>query len=126
MLVPLALFQYLLNNQTMKLTTPSLPITEQQTVRALAALAQTTRLRIFRALVIAGKEGMPAGVLASTLDIAPSGLSFHLKELTNAGLIEVRQAGRFMIYTACYAEMNALLAYLTKNCCKGSDSSCAC
>ena len=100
--------------------------TEEQAVRALAALAQTTRLRIFRTLVIAGKEGLAAGVLASTLDIAPSGLSFHLKELTHAALIEVRQVGRFMIYTACYAEMNALLAYLMENCCKGSDSSCEC
>jgi DNA-binding transcriptional ArsR family regulator len=124
--LPLVLFQYLLNNQNMKPQMPLASNTEEQAVRALAALAQTTRLRIFRALVIAGKDGLAAGVLASTLDIAPSGLSFHLKELTHAGLIEVRQAGRFMIYSACYAEMNALLTYLTENCCKGSDSSCEC
>src|SRR4051812_11686602 len=110
----------------MKPQITSIALTEEEAVRGLAALAQATRLRIFRALVIAGKDGMAAGVLASALDLAPSGLSFHLKELTRAGLIEVRQDGRFMIYTARYAEMNALLAYLTENCCKGSDSSCEC
>ncbi len=99
---------------------------EEQAVRALAALAQASRLRIFRALVIAGKEGLPAGALSTALDIAPSALSFHLKELTHAELIEARQDGRFVIYNARYAEMNALLAYLTENCCKDSDSSCEC
>jgi ArsR family transcriptional regulator, arsenate/arsenite/antimonite-responsive transcriptional repressor len=103
---------------------PAKTFTEEQVVRALSALAQAARLRIFRALVVAGKDGLAAGVLATTLDIAPSGLSFHLKELTHAGLIDVRQDGRFMIYTAHYAEMNALLAYLTENCCKGADSCC--
>ena len=113
----------------MKQETPSQtlqPITEDQAVRALAALAQATRLRVFRALIIAGKDGLAAGVLASTLDIAPSALSFHLKELSHAGLIEARQAGRFVYYTARYTEMNALLAYLTENCCQGSVGSCEC
>ena len=102
------------------------PLTEDQAVRALAALAQATRLRVFRALVIAGQDGLAAGVLASTLDIAPSALSFHLKELSYAGLVEARQAGRFIYYTACYTEMNALLAYLTENCCQGAAGSCGC
>lgn len=97
---------------------------EEQAVRALSALAQATRLRIFRALVIAGTDGLAAGALATSLDIAPSALSFHLKELTHADLIDARQDGRFVIYTACYAEMNALLAYLTENCCQGSGNSC--
>ena len=67
----------------MKKTSPR-PISEEQAIRALGALAQASRLRIFRALVIAGKDGMPAGALATALDIAPSALSFHLKELTHA------------------------------------------
>lgn len=127
--MPLETFQYLLNNKTMKPSnTPKPPITlgEADAVRALAALAQTTRLKIFRTLVIAGKDGLPAGMLASTLDIAPSALSFHLKELTHAGLIAARQDGRFVIYSACYVEMNALLTYLTENCCQGSGSDCGC
>lgn len=102
------------------------PFTEDQAVRALGALAQATRLRVFRALVMAGKNGLAAGVLASTLDIAPSALSFHLKELSHAGLIDARQSGRFVFYTACFTEMNALLAYLTENCCQGSAGSCEC
>ena len=109
----------------MKKTSPR-PISEEQAIRALGALAQASRLRIFRALVIAGKDGMPAGALATALDIAPSALSFHLKELTHAEMIEARQDGRFVIYTASFAEMNGLLAYLTENCCKNSDSSCEC
>ena len=105
-----------------------LPVTleEAGVVRALAALAQATRLKIFRILVTAGKDGLPAGMLASTLDIAPSALSFHLKELVHAGLIEAHQDGRFVIYNACYAEMNALLLYLTENCCQSSGSNCGC
>ena len=99
-------------------------LSEELAVRALSALAQTVRLRIFRALVVAGKDGLSAGALATMLDIAPSGLSFHLKELSHANLVDARQDGRFVIYTAHYAEMNALLAYLTENCCQGSDSCC--
>ncbi|MEN9864508.1 MAG: hypothetical protein RL748_98 [Pseudomonadota bacterium] len=97
---------------------------EDQAVRALAALAQTTRLRMFRALVVAGPEGLNAGSLSSQLEIAPSALSFHLKELSHAGLIEARAEGRFQIYTACFSEMNALLAFLTENCCQGSGGCC--
>jgi ArsR family transcriptional regulator, arsenate/arsenite/antimonite-responsive transcriptional repressor len=118
-------FQYLLNNKTMKTKTTAKAFTETNAVHALSALAQATRLRIFRVLLIAGNDGMAAGVLASTLDIAPSALSFHLKELTHAGLIQPRQDGRFMIYSANFSEMNALIAYLTENCCRGSESSCS-
>lgn len=110
----------------MKIETVTTSLKEEHVIRALAALAQATRLRIFRTLVIAGKDGLAAGVLATTLDIAPSALSFHLKELTHANLIEARQDGRFVIYSTCYAEMNALLAYLTENCCQGSGDSCGC
>lgn len=108
----------------MKIKTTSKAFNEANAVRALSALAQATRLRIFRVLMIAGKDGLAAGVLASTLDIAPSGLSFHLKELTHAGLIEARQDGRFVIYTANFNEMTALIGYMTENCCQGSESSC--
>lgn len=118
-------FQYLLNNKTMKTKTTPKAITEANAVRALSALAQTTRLRVFRVLMTAGKDGLPAGVLAATLDIAPSALSFHLKELTHTGLIDARQDGRFVIYTANFNEMTALIAYLTENCCQGSESSCS-
>lgn len=97
----------------------SAPFDEAAALRALAALAQASRLRIFRALVACGPDGMAAGNLASQLEIAPSALSFHLKELNHAGLVEVRQEGRFMIYSANYAEMNALIAYLGENCCQG-------
>lgn len=108
----------------MKTKTPPKTFTETHAVRALSALAQTTRLRIFRVLLIAGKDGLPAGVLATTLDIAPSALSFHLKELTHADLIQARQDGRFVIYTANFSEMNNLIAYMTENCCLGSESTC--
>lgn len=88
-------------------------------VTALTALAQASRLGIYRLLVQAGKEGMPAGKIAEALDIPPSSLSFHLKELLYAGLILQRQEGRFLIYSAHYDRMNAVLAYLTDNCCNG-------
>lgn len=88
-------------------------------VKALAALAQESRLAVFRALVQAGPEGMAAGVIGEATGIAPSSLSFHLKELANAGLIDSRQEGRFIIYTAQYAAMNSLIDFLTENCCEG-------
>jgi DNA-binding transcriptional ArsR family regulator len=88
-------------------------------VRALAALAQESRLAVFRALVQAGPDGMAAGKIGESTGIAPSALSFHLKELTNAGLIGSRQEGRFIIYTAQYAAMNSLIDFLTENCCEG-------
>lgn len=102
------------------------PLAEDDAVRALAALAQTTRLRLFRALVVAGQDGLNAGNLSAALEIAPSALSFHLKELAHAGLIMSRQDGRFMIYTARYELMTALLGFLTENCCQGSGNDGEC
>lgn len=96
-------------------------------VKMLAALAQETRLAVFRQLVEAGPAGRAAGELASALDCAPATLSFHLKELTNAGLIAGRQEGRYVIYAANFAAMNGLLAYLTDNCCQASPADgCGC
>jgi DNA-binding transcriptional ArsR family regulator len=89
-------------------------------VTALAALAQTSRLAIFRALVQAGPEGLAAGRIGEAAGIAPSLLSFHLKELAHAGLISARQEGRFVIYAANFTAMNALLAFLSENCCGGA------
>lgn len=88
-------------------------------IKALAALAQESRLAVFRALVQAGPEGMAAGKIAESTGLSPSSLSFHLKELSHAGLIDSRQSGRFIIYNAQYATMNSLLGYLTENCCGG-------
>lgn len=88
-------------------------------VKALAALAQESRLSVFRTLVQAGPDGLAAGRIGESTGIAPSSLSFHLKELANAGLIEARQEGRFIIYTARYAAMDTLIGYLTENCCDG-------
>jgi ArsR family transcriptional regulator, arsenate/arsenite/antimonite-responsive transcriptional repressor len=89
-------------------------------VVALAALAQDTRLAIFRLLVEAGPAGVPAGGIADKLRIAPPTLSFHLKELAHAGLVEVEPQGRFIVYRADFKAMNALVGYLTENCCRGS------
>lgn len=94
-------------------------------VAALAALAQESRLSIFRLLVQAGKEGMAAGKLGEKLDIPPATLSFHLKGLLHAGLVKSRTEGRFVIYSANYAEMDRLLAYLTEHCCAGDTAQCA-
>jgi ArsR family transcriptional regulator len=88
-------------------------------VIALTALAQASRLAVFRLLVQTGEEGMPAGKIAEALDIPPSSLSFHLKELHYAGLIKPRQDGRFVIYSANYDRMKSVLGYLTENCCNG-------
>jgi len=96
----------------------------QQAVTVLAALAQETRLGIFRLLVEAGPEGMAAGVIAETLGVAPATLSFHLKELSNAGLAHARQEGRFVIYSTDFERMAALMTFLTRNCCKGMPSDC--
>lgn len=87
---------------------------------ALAALAQDSRLAVFRLLVQAGPDGgMVASKIAEALSLPPSSLSFHLKELTHANLITPRQDGRFIFYTAQFDTMNALLAFLTENCCSG-------
>jgi DNA-binding transcriptional ArsR family regulator len=96
---------------------------EIETVEALAALAQTQRLRAFRALVMAGAEGLTPSTLATLLDIAPSALSFHLKALSHAGLVSAQSSGRNLIYRAEFARMNHLLTYLTQDCCQGQ--SCA-
>jgi ArsR family transcriptional regulator, arsenate/arsenite/antimonite-responsive transcriptional repressor len=94
-------------------------VAETDAIRALAALAQAQRLRTYRALVVAGASGLTPSVIAALLDIAPSALSFHLKELSHSGLVSVEQLGRNLIYRANYAQMNSLLAYLTEHCCAG-------
>ena len=86
---------------------------------ALGALAQDNRLDVFRLLVQAGAEGLPAGAIAEELGIAPNTLTFHFDRLRQAGLISVRRDGRSMIYTARYETMNGLIAFLTENCCGG-------
>jgi DNA-binding transcriptional ArsR family regulator len=88
-------------------------------VQALAALAQETRLNIFRLLVEQGPKGHPAGAIGERLGIPNATLSFHLKELSRAGLIAARQQGRFLIYSADFAAMKRLLGFLTENCCRG-------
>ena len=93
-------------------------------LKALAGLAQDTRLSIFRLLVEQGPEGLPAGEIVERLRLANATASFHLKELTHAELVTPRQAGRFIYYSANYTTMNGLVAYLTENCCKGAPESC--
>ena len=89
-------------------------------VAALAALAQDSRLDIFRLLVQAGPEGMPAGTVATALDLARNTLTFHFDRLRTAGLVTVRREGRSMIYAAQFDKMNSLLGFLTENCCGGA------
>jgi len=94
-------------------------------VARLAALAQKSRLSVFRLLVQQGPAGLPAGDIAQRLGMAPNALSFHLKELSNAGLLRSRQEGRFVIYAPDFSAMNGLLDYLTENCCAGApDAAC--
>jgi ArsR family transcriptional regulator, arsenate/arsenite/antimonite-responsive transcriptional repressor len=93
-------------------------------VSALSALAQETRLSIFRLLVEAGPEGLPAGTIAEKLKVAAATLSFHLKELSHAQLIAARQEGRFIYYSADFEQMAALMSFLTNNCCKGMPQEC--
>lgn len=95
-------------------------------VAALAALAQGSRLAIFRALVQAGPAGLPAGKIGEITGIAPSSLSFHLKELSHADMVSSQQDGRFIIYAANFSTMNALLAFLTENCCGGNPCAPVC
>jgi ArsR family transcriptional regulator, arsenate/arsenite/antimonite-responsive transcriptional repressor len=95
-----------------------------QALAALAALAQENRLDTFRLLVQAGHEGMPAGEVAAALGLPPNTLTFHFDKLREAGLVTVRRDGRSMIYAAQYEAMNALLAYLTENCCRGAPGKC--
>ncbi|QXZ10642.1 helix-turn-helix domain-containing protein [Comamonas sp. Y33R10-2] len=93
---------------------------ESQVVNSLAALAHPLRLRIFRALVVAGQDGLTPGVMAEALDTANTTLSFHLKELTHSGLVTQERASRNLVYRASFGRMNSLLAYMTQNCCAGA------
>ena len=92
----------------------------KDTVTLLAALAQETRLSIFRLLGVQGSEGLSVGEIGQRLSVAPATLSFHLKELSRAGLLHARQESRYIFYSANYTTMNALLAFLSENCCGGS------
>jgi ArsR family transcriptional regulator, arsenate/arsenite/antimonite-responsive transcriptional repressor len=89
----------------------------ERAVAALGALAQDTRLKLFRLLVQRGADGLAAGVIAERLDVPPSSLTFHLQQLRHAGLVTQRRVGRQIYYAAEFGAMNALLAYLTENCC---------
>jgi ArsR family transcriptional regulator len=93
--------------------------TETQTVQALAALAQVQRLRAFRQLVVAGPQGLTPGVMAVQLGVSPSALSFHLKELAQAGLVQAQAQGRHLIYRARFDRMQSLIGFLTEHCCAG-------
>ena len=95
-------------------------------LKALAALSQDTRLAVYRLLVEHAPEGLPAGQIAERLDIPPASLSFHLKELSHAGLLASRQDGRFVWYRADLGSMNDLIGYLTENCCRASGCNVAC
>jgi DNA-binding transcriptional ArsR family regulator len=94
---------------------------ETDIIRSLVALGQSHRLKIFRALVVAGPAGLTPGVMAEGLGIPAATLSFHLKELVNAGLVTQARASRNLIYRAAYERMNELLGYLTENCCQGEE-----
>jgi ArsR family transcriptional regulator, arsenate/arsenite/antimonite-responsive transcriptional repressor len=105
-------------------TTPSTDdavatLDETATLKALAALAQTQRLRAFRALVVAGPDGLTPGAMAEKLAVAPSALSFHLKALSYSGLVTSEARGRNLIYRGNFAQMSGLLRYLTEHCCDG-------
>ena len=103
-----------------------------EVVRSLSALAQPVRLQVFRCLVVAGPEGLTPGALLEAIGVPATSLSFHLKELTHAGLVSQERQGRNLIYRAAFEQMNALLSYLTENCCQGqaclpaSATACAC
>ncbi|MBP7646987.1 MAG: helix-turn-helix transcriptional regulator [Comamonas sp.] len=93
---------------------------ETQVIRSLSALAHEARLRVFRALVVAGPDGLTPSALAEQLGIAPNALSFHLKELSHAELVSQERQGRNVLYRAAFPAMNGLLAYLVENCCEGA------
>ena len=97
-------------------------------VRALSALAQEHRLAVYRLLVQAGPDGLPAGALSEAVGVPASSMSFHLAQLANAGLVSQRRQSRSIIYAADFAAMNALMAYMTENCCGGvpcsTDAAC--
>jgi len=94
---------------------------ETAIIRAMSALANPVRLKVFRALVVAGQQGMTPGTMAEALDIPANTLSFHLKELAGAGLVTQERASRNIIYRAAFEHMNAVLGYLTQNCCQGAE-----
>ena len=96
------------------------PQADSRALAALGALAHAQRLRLFRALVVAGPDGLTPGVLAERLEVARNTLSFHLKELAHAGLVTIEQQGRNLVYRADFARMNELLGYLTEHCCQGA------
>jgi DNA-binding transcriptional ArsR family regulator len=98
---------------------------EQDVVTSLAALAQPVRLRVFRALVVQGQSGMTPGTMAEGLGIPQNTLSFHLKELARAGLVTQERSSRYIVYRAAFDRMNALLGYLTENCCRGDSCTTA-
>jgi len=98
---------------------------EAAVLKALAALSQANRLRLFRSLVTAGHAGATPTGIGRRLKVSPATLSFHLKELTHAGLITQERSGRNLIYRADYAHMAELLAYLTENCCQGDSCDAA-
>ena len=89
-------------------------------VTSLAALAQPVRLQVFRALVVAGPDGLTPGALVDALAVPGTSLSFHLKELVHSGLVTQQRNGRNLIYRAAFGQMNALIGYLTENCCEGA------
>jgi ArsR family transcriptional regulator, arsenate/arsenite/antimonite-responsive transcriptional repressor len=97
---------------------------KSEVLAALAALAQETRLDIYRLLVQAGEGGLPAGKIGDQLGLPSATLAFHLKELKHAGLVTFTREGRSLIYAAVYPTMNGLLAYLTENCCQGNPAAC--
>ncbi|AJP59670.1 transcriptional regulator [Pandoraea vervacti] len=99
-------------------------LNDADAVQALAALAQGNRLAVFRLLVVAGPEGLRVGNIAETLGLPNATLSFHLKELAHAGLITSRQDGRYIYYAASIDRMNALIGFLTENCCQGVAGLC--
>jgi len=95
-----------------------------EAVSALAALAQPTRLAIFRLLVEAGEEGLVVGSIGNAVGVAPTTLSFHLKTLAHAGMVDTRQQGRFIFYSASFKTMFGLIDYLTEDCCGGNLAAC--
>ena len=103
----------------MKLNQPAADMDEDWAVKALAALAQSSRLRVFRAIVVASPDGMQPGQLSLSLDLPANTLSFHLKELHHAGLVSVQREGRFLRYRADMAVMQNLVGFLTAHCCEG-------
>jgi ArsR family transcriptional regulator, arsenate/arsenite/antimonite-responsive transcriptional repressor len=106
---------------------------EEQVIKALAALAHPVRLKVFRALVVSGRPGLTPGVMQEGLGIPATTLSFHLKELSTAGLVTTERSSRHLVYRAAYDQMNGLLGYLTENCCAGeacavpsAEAACSC